>query len=583
MEQGGEPKILTNVLPGYRFENDGKLYGNSANCKFAFAVHGVNTVQNPKRFVKVQINPNEDDVNVDSVVGALLNDKLKNQNQNQDNLRLCTPKYIDCCQVFVEKNYINDSENVKINKIKQNPVAVLLTCKANIQDALDKNKSLFEVNITNLQNLHKFVIALGTLQTRMNKLGTLCGFVHNDAHLGNLQQHKINNTDQISFIDLGRVGLLRSWGSDIVKEIINKVLDATTKNTGTFLRGIQRHNLDETIFDNKFYIPATKTSFLFDISTIVLGVLESFSKMKLSFTKGTTTKTPTVLEYYLYSFNKRLEKLNKNNPKLSFEIDVDVDSSTITMSTIQTLNDISKIMSPANTEKEALPFYNFDRYVIAGLLVFALVSIRNKATDNVWGSVDRAKFRFSELIDKKIMWRYYQYTNPVTKYFCREVGCLCHRVLSPGKPSYPDVKLERAFPTTNTIGGKRQGKKNYGGFRTQELPKGFQPTNGSVEKGKSTMSSPLEQVNMDAAYSRAWKVALQAGLKAPPRPPPGYKPVPLDMGTYGSLLDLSELARLDKVLSANDLNDLTEEDNAALIINPLKIDNAVNHFEMTDA
>ena len=402
--------------------------------------------------------------------------------------------YIGCCQVFVTK----DLKRVQIEKTGD-----LLTCKASVQAALRNPTSLFDVKISDSNVLFRLINAFGTLCLQIHKLGQLCGFVHNDAHLGNLQ---LWGNNQISFIDLGRVALDETLVEKVVEKVVRKelitttviadVVESTMKNADLFYRD----NIRSKICDNKKYIPASPASFIFDISTIVLGLLQSFSQN-------------TMLEFYIKNFNKRLSEYFINQkfkppidfptscPKLEFEFvnpiniggsQFNIQINQIKMSTIQTLYEISKVMSVGAKNQNS--FFKFDRYVIAGLLVFAYISKQNGAVINQQPYI---LIQFDLLVKNKIMWNFYQYTRPVTIDVCKEVGWLCHCVLSPGKNEYPKLK--------NLL---RAGGKRHGGIAIAEKP-------GDLDEIlKSKPSSEGTQDSMDLPYL----VALANGQKTPPRP-----------------------------------------------------------------
>jgi hypothetical protein len=178
----------------------------------------------------------------------------------------------------------------------------------------------------------------------------------------------------------------------------------------------------------------------------------------------------------------------------------------------------------------------FDRYVIAGLIVFAYVSIRNGATNNQDTLGGTAEFYFDQLVRKKIMWKCYQYVNPVTTGFCKEVGWLCHRVLQPGKGSYPEFRSDLLFsdkpwlPRTQRDGSKKKSKS--GGFKGKSIwpsvafVRGLKPPNpqnvipGKKLEAQDKMEEQID-INTMSGYEKQYWLALAAGDRTPPRPPPG--------------------------------------------------------------
>jgi hypothetical protein len=234
------------------------LRGSSANC----LTTKINFVELPNiilatHFLKFQIKPTADDLIYESINGILLN-SFKKQSFS---------KFIDMFNVIVRqaqpsKKYIFEIENQ--NKLEPFAKEVKLCIQESLQDGIALEDAHLDYNL-----LKKLFYDIYTVASTTN-------FVHNDAHLQNIQFVK----DKYVLIDYGRSAFDLSiiTPSDITLQQLtqlctkNKIISNNSPNPvyKTYYRKILSEN------SSIYAKPDNNAMFMYDISTISMNIIKKF-------------------------------------------------------------------------------------------------------------------------------------------------------------------------------------------------------------------------------------------------------------------------------------------------------------------
>ena len=293
------------------------LKGNSANALMTI----INTIDITKNItnnshipmiIKVQIDRRADDILIDAVNGQILEWIIQQQPQQQQQiLRPNIMEYISSFRCYIQKNNNNKKyeldltikyieilrqklNNTDLNKsYKSYKCFVAKAIKHKTMHTMIKDKLL-------RGKLHKLIPFVNNLLY----LGEKYGFVHNDCHLGNILFDEDQNT--FVLIDFGRVyfyispntfGLPTDICNEILKNEKKKLDENYGNNSSVYGTDLFSHQMEcikneeknrnsvyinpyisNKIQDNKSYFYYIKNMILFDISTMVMNILQNLSE-----------------------------------------------------------------------------------------------------------------------------------------------------------------------------------------------------------------------------------------------------------------------------------------------------------------
>jgi hypothetical protein len=565
--ENATPRSLESVLGKYELKN-AILQGNSANCLFTFVTVGAGL--KTTYFVKVQLNPNTDDINIDNIIGNVLNIALHGA---PPMYRIQIPKYIGCCSVDV---FLVDMINqVYSLGSKTGEFTPTFPCVASVQEALEKPLSLFDLFDTILQtdkrgnhfpetkDLVDYTLDLLSKIFRcLAFLGRMVGFVHNDAHLGNIQYSSKNGIDRIHLIDMGRIGL-NIPEHDVAKYDIDKIITNVINNTISYTDEdflfAYKDELKNTIFHSNMFVAPSQYSYIFDIATIVLNVLQEFDQ-----------------HYYLKPFVESINETLKKNPTTLPELRLEFKKVNLIDYLVINTPDILKQLAESITDNHP----EFYRYLFTGLSVLASIACEYKtfvSTDLV------IAINLTQMIHHKIIFRCFQFCRPVSLSLVKKVYMQSCTALVRRKPPVASNNIRGVFPkidqnkpktdvpattpasserpksgvariplpmSTQKLqlpevpgrNGKQQGKQQgeqprRGGTPTMTTPpttleehivmslksKKVNSSEDKSSKAALEMQCSIEAIQYET-FTNIWNEAIKPELKqnSPPKPPQGY-------------------------------------------------------------
>ena len=341
------------------------LIGNSANCKYTDLIIYENAVP-INYFLKVQVNPNADDLNIDAI-----NNQLINQITDRNKLEARFTKFIGIYQVNIytkntNKNIMSDSDIKNYFYLSPpNPNDFLkkdYLVNLNIQEKLLNAKECSLTSINDILNFEEF----RKLFQQMHVLGKN-GFSHNDAHLSNLMM----SNDKIYLIDYGRV----CFNEATIKHHMYKLNQLKIS--------YKKNLIFKTPTDDAF-------AFMFDISTICMNII--CRKLILFHNK------PILLESIEIKTNSGYYSINEIS--ITFK---DLPNQHITKNII--LNHLLTIIQTTNKN-------NINKLILIGLYWF-IDFVTYFQNLNTYPTIS---INFADLVYNKYMYSYFQYMQLPTNY-----------------------------------------------------------------------------------------------------------------------------------------------------------------------
>ena len=351
------------------------LASNSANAEFTdieiVNVDTRNIIQ--ECFVKVQINSGADDLTIDNLIGFVLS-------------KLEVPAYIKHFTKFLHCfiSLVTDANSFEPHKRLGSRGQNDQICRVNVQEKLSSSYQsvdafLKTINDTDANKVITFLKMFEEFCTNMLKLGAETGFVHNDAHLGNVFYAP---NDNIILIDYGRVKF-----SKHIWEIFHKA--PTTRSLLDYYCALSFHVWEPFIDNNlaKFqktkYVDAYMYSFYFDIATMAMNILRDSEIAR------------TQLENWLNSFLNAGTKLFEFSPNRK-----DV--------TVPHINYLRRIV---RTQNLSIPSHL--KFLLVGLITFAqaasMIIINSNGLDYVLYSENFTKTTMTFYMDELYRYGYIYY------------------------------------------------------------------------------------------------------------------------------------------------------------------------------
>lgn len=499
---------------------ENQLKGNSANCKFTIAKNK----SNETFFIKVQVNPYKDDLNIDNVVGKILQEIYKSLEPKPSEWLI--PNYVGCCRVNCKITQ-NDIYNLSLDPQIKPPY---ISSVANVQEAIEDPVALYDVfakiNADVIPYAYNYICKLFQFITKM---GRTYSFVHNDAHLGNIQLSK--KTGQLYLIDMGRVGIRIPQGLNSPIDL-NRLIEDVITDTTTFINPkldedeVLKYRIEienDITYRLDCFVCPSQYSYVFDISTIVMNILRIFyHRGYLQTFIGDVKQHISIFEFSFIDIvenGKKIEYIEVNHPDI--------------------LTKISEYLSPGTPGTPQVPV--FINYLVTGLLVLSSIAIEHYMYSTLPDNENVFWINFTELLEQKVMFRGYQYVLPVNESLAKEVYTNSYRSIAdrrrPSRQQNPSPKTKTS--TSGTTPLDQKSKPWRGGTTTitttQNPSSTKEEENSKHVKGStssSTKSSTMQsqsQCEIDfmqhKAYTYAWDKALadpNSVRCSPPKPPTGY-------------------------------------------------------------
>jgi Choline/ethanolamine kinase len=196
-----------------RIEFSGVLQGNSSNAKFTLLKRIQGDIKEDV-FVKIQLNPDSDDMIMDNINGQIMN-----YISGKHGIEKHVMKYYDSCWSFTKVGSINANgkkyqifplQEIMVvegqQNIMENPSAYRHFHKFSFHRAIPTEMNLGAyIDVTDPfspTEMSNLLLKLHKLLSVIKLMGTTYGFCHNDAHLGNVLLS--SETDELVLIDYGR-------------------------------------------------------------------------------------------------------------------------------------------------------------------------------------------------------------------------------------------------------------------------------------------------------------------------------------------------------------------------------------------
>jgi hypothetical protein len=271
-----------------------QLSANSANACYTFLKVSnaekkkeKSKIQEQEYFLKVQVNPNADNLAIDNVMGYVLT-FLQNAN--------CFSKFVDC---FI--SCVDQASTEYFIKPYIMPHPQCNFCRVHVQESLKDYTSVsdFLQKTTDETQISPFLKAFNTFCVEMFVSSTITGFVHNDAHTGNLFYR--SNPAHFVMIDFGRVKFFENFWVKVEEQHKDALIVICNKSLTKYETLLQvLRNPPNTFVDPE------ACSFYFDIATMAMCMLRDSEVIRQRVENAIkVANKPTLLPAQLFNFTNK--------------------------------------------------------------------------------------------------------------------------------------------------------------------------------------------------------------------------------------------------------------------------------------